>query len=100
MKPKLRAEIVRVEYWDCGDSSHRHKTERVAQGCIDDRARIKAFNATKTVWTKDLYAAVLAQHRGGASNAQIARQLSLRQSMIRYAIKRAERLELRQESPP
>jgi len=41
MEPKKRTIFIEVEYWDCGNDAHRHKTKEVAKKCI-------ARNANKT----------------------------------------------------
>lgn len=33
-----------IEYWDCGIEGHHHKTQEVAQECIDERSRPKTLS--------------------------------------------------------
>ena len=44
IKPKKK--VVKTEQWDCGNPSHNHKTEAVAQRCINRTAR-KVTRATE-----------------------------------------------------
>ena len=38
MKAKKIKMFVEVEYWDCGCDTHRHRTEAVANKCIERKA--------------------------------------------------------------
>lgn len=98
MKPKLKTELIRVEYWDCGNPDHRHKTEAVASACIEKRDSRAALSTSARKWTNDAYAAVLKQHREGARQCDIARSLGLSAERTRQALAKAERLERAGES--
>jgi len=93
MKPKLKAELVRVEYWDCGNPDHRHKTEDVALACIAKREARTALNTGARKWTNEAYAAVLAEHRAGARQCDMAKSLSLSPERVRQVLAKAARLE-------
>lgn len=93
MKPKLKTELVRVEYWDCGNPDHRHKTEDVAQACIEKREARTALNTGARKWTNEAYAAVLAEHRAGARQVDLAKSLGLSPERVRQVLAKAERLE-------
>ena len=98
MKPKLKTELVRIEYWDCGNPDHRHKTEAVASACLEKRERRAARHVGTRKWTKEAYAAVLKQHREGARQCDIARSLGLSAPRARQILIEAERLERAAES--
>lgn len=93
MKPKLKAELVRVEYWDCGNPDHRHKTEDVALACIAKREARTALNTGARKWTNEAYAAVLAEHRAGARQCDLAKSLDLSRERVRQVLAKAARLE-------
>lgn len=98
MKPKLKTELIRAEYWDCGNPDHRHKTEAVASACIEKRESRAALSTGARKWTKEAYADVLKHHREGARQCDIARSLGLSATRTRQIINKAERLELAGES--
>ena len=93
MKPKLKTELVLVEYWDCGNPDHRHKTEDVALACIAKREARTALNAGARKWTNEAYAAVLAEHRAGARQCELAKSLGLSPERVREVLAKAARLE-------
>ena len=93
MKPKFKTELVRIEYWDCGNPDHRHKTEDVALACIKKRDRAQAFNADARSWTNEAYAQLLAEHRAGARKCDLAKSLQLSRAHVGQLIAKAERLE-------
>ncbi len=98
MEPKLKTEIVRVEYWDCGNPDHRHKTEDVARSCFEKREKRTAFTNGANKWTNEAYAQVLKEHRAGARQCDIARSLGLSSTRVREVLAKAERLESAQAS--
>lgn len=98
MKPKLKTELIRAEYWDCGNPDHRHKTEAVASACIEKRESRAALSTGARKWTKEAYAAVLKQHREGARQCDIARSIGLSAERTRQILAKAERLERARES--
>lgn len=98
MEPNLKTELVRVEYWDCGNLDHRHVSEKVARSCIEKCERRTAFAAGARRWTNEAYAAVLRQHRDGARQCDLARSLGLSATRIRQILDKAERLERAEES--
>jgi DNA-directed RNA polymerase alpha subunit len=98
MKPKLKTEIVRVDYWTCGAPDHRHKTEAVAQACIDKREKAAEHNAGARRWTPEAYAKVLDAYRGGTRKSEIAKQLGLSKERARQVVAKAERLEKTKDS--
>ena len=93
MKPKLTNELVRVEYWDCGNPDHRHKTEDVALACIAKREKRKALNTSARKWTNDAYLALLAEHRAGAKQCDLAKRLGLSSQRVGQVLVRAGWLE-------
>lgn len=93
MKPKLKTELIRLEYWDCGNPDHRHKTEAVASACIEKRENRTARCTGARNWTNEAYAAVLKQHREGARQCDIARSLGLSKERARQVLAKAETLE-------
>lgn len=98
MEPKLKTEIVRVEYWDCGNPDHRHKTEDVARSCFEKREKRTAFTNGANKWTNEAYAQVLKEHRAGARQCDLARSLGLSSTRVREVLAKAERLESAQAS--
>jgi DNA-directed RNA polymerase alpha subunit len=98
MKPKLKTELVRVDYWTCGNPDHRHKTEVVAQACIDKREAAEKHTAGARRWTPEAYAEVLKAYRGGTRKSELARQLGLSKERARQVISKAERLEKAKDS--
>ncbi|MCB1915532.1 MAG: hypothetical protein KDG52_07440 [Rhodocyclaceae bacterium] len=98
MKPKLKTELILVEYWDCGNPDHRHKTEAVASACIEKRKNRAALSTGAREWTNEAYAAVLKHHREGARQCDIARSLGLSAERTRQVLAKAERLERAGES--
>jgi hypothetical protein len=98
MKPKLKTELIRAEYWDCGNPDHRHKTDAVASACIEKRENRAALSTGARKWTKEAYAAVLKHHREGARQCDIARSLGLSATRTRQILDKAERLERAVES--
>lgn len=44
--PKIRLVVTNI--WDCGNASRRHKTERVAQFCMEKYEKHVAFNKIKS----------------------------------------------------
>lgn len=77
MKPKLKIELVRIEYWDCGNPDHRHKTEAVAGACIEKRESRSALSTGARKWTREAYAALLKERRSGVRVCDIARRIGL-----------------------
>jgi len=99
MKPKLKTEIVRIEYWDCGNHDHRHKTEDIAWTCCQKREKRITIGIGPRKWTNEAYAVVLSEHRGGARKCDLARSLRLSPTRVAQVLKKAERLEREQVSP-
>ena len=93
MKPQLKTELVMIERWDCGNPDHHHKTERVAQDCIKRREN-KTTNPFTIRWTNAALAQVLAAHRDGARQCDLARSLRLSRERVRQVLRKAERAEL------
>lgn len=93
MKPKIKSELVRVEYWDCGNPDHRHKTEEVARSCIQKRKKQAANSTFKRKWTTESYASVLKQYRDGARQCDIARSVGISAERMRQVLAKAARLE-------
>ncbi|OGT89256.1 MAG: hypothetical protein A2286_14140 [Gammaproteobacteria bacterium RIFOXYA12_FULL_61_12] len=89
MKPKL----VRVEYWDCGSADHRHKTEDAALDCIAKRGKRTPPNTGARKWTNEACAAVLAEHRAGARQCDLAKSLGLSPERVRRVLAKAEQLD-------
>jgi hypothetical protein len=52
MKPTKKHRVIEVEYWDCGIAKHSHKTEAVAQSCIDKQKQKKTTKKNNS-WTKE-----------------------------------------------
>lgn len=98
MKPKLKTELVRVDHWTCGNPDHRHKTEAVAQACIDKREAAEKHTAGARRWTPEAYAEALKAYRGGTRKSELARQLGISQERARQVISKAERLEKARDS--
>lgn len=93
MKPKLKTELVRIEYWDCGNPDHRHKTEAVALNCVAKREKRSALSTGARKWTHEAHAAVLAEHRAGARQCDLAKSLGLSPARVRQVLAEAERFE-------
>lgn len=94
MKPKKKTELIRVDYWDCGNQNHRHKTEAVASACLEKRANRAGLTNGARKWTADAYAAVLKQYRDGARLCELARGLGITSTRVRQVLNKAEKLEL------
>ena len=92
MEPKKIVRLRKVVYFDCGSPGHNHKTKRVAQNCIDKKKR-KAESKPQITWTKEMYAAILDEHRNVASQRDLARKLSLSPERVRQVLSKAARLE-------
>lgn len=91
MKTKLITEVVEVNYWTCLDSTHKHKTQDVAQACIDHTLRDKH---TTNTWTADKYKEVLERWRaGGITKRALGKLYNVTGNRIAEVIKKAERLE-------
>ena len=93
MKPKLKAELVRVEYWDCGNPDHRHKTAGVALACIEKCEKRTAINTGALRWTNEALAEMLAEHRAGARQCDLSKRLGLSRSRVGQVLAMAERRE-------
>lgn len=98
MKPKLKIELIRVEYWDCGNPDHRHKTSSVASACIEKREKRVALSAGARKWTNEAYADVLKRRRDGEKQCDIARSIGLSAARTRQILAKAERLERARQS--
>ena len=58
MKPIKRTVLVEIEYWDCGDASHKHETEGIASRCIERAAKKEsACRRKKARHARCIYAA-------------------------------------------
>jgi DNA-directed RNA polymerase alpha subunit len=93
MKPKLKTKIVRVEYWDCGNPDHRHKNKDVALACIEKREARTTLSTGARKWTNEAYSAVLAEHRAGSRQCDLAKSLGLSPESVRKILAKAEQLE-------
>lgn len=92
MKPIKKTKIVQLEYWDCGDIDHNHNSEDSAQNCIDKREKIlPSFDFIK--WTKEKYAEVLKEYRGGVRKYDLAKKLGISSERMRQVITKAEKLD-------
>jgi hypothetical protein len=98
MKPTLKSELVTVEYWDCGNPYHRHKSEAVALECMLQMEKRALLKTGTRKWTDDELAKVLAAYRGGSRKCDLAKSLGLSQGRVGQIIERAKRVEADEDS--
>lgn len=98
MKPKKKTELIRVDYWDCGNHNHRHKTEAVASACMEKRDNRAGLTNGARKWTAEAYDAVLKQYRDGARLCELARGLGITSTRVRQVLNKADKLELAGQS--
>ncbi len=66
MKPeKITIEVIR---WSCSNPEHRHRTQEVAQRCIDTKSKPKRET---NIWTKENLKSILADRRSGMTYKKI-----------------------------
>ena len=86
---KKKVEIVTLEYWDCNNPYHHHKTEEIANSCIQKsgKKRTAAYFlkiSERNDWIMDSY-------MKGATKAELARQFDLSATRIHSIISKIER---------
>ena len=87
-----KVKIVKVEYWCCNNPFHHHKTEEIANGCIQKSSNKKQDAAyflkisQRNDWIVNLY-------KKGAKKADLARQFDLSGTRIHSIIGKFERNE-------
>lgn len=57
MEPKKKTRFIEVEYWDCGNDSHCHRTEAVAKRCIEKAANKISKPPKEVMYRRNIYAA-------------------------------------------
>ena len=86
-KAELKTKLIPVEYWDCGKRDHRHRTEIVAQSCIEKQHT----PIIEKKWTYKACAEVLKEYRRGIKTLDIAKSLGLTRCRVNQIIRKAER---------
>lgn len=89
MEPIKKIELIESEYWSCCNDEHRHRTQSVAQKCIDKS------NAPRKIikrWSKDELFAFLDRKESGESMVSIAREQGFSVSNVVSLIDKAERI--------
>lgn len=101
MRPQLKTETITVEYWDCGNPDHRHKTSDTARACITrrDRRGLSFGDGKKRKdfylkWTNETYAKLLEKHRSGIATSELADELKLSITRVGQIIRNAKSVEL------
>lgn len=90
MKPKLKTELIRVDYWDCGNQNHRHKTEAVASACMEKRDNRAGLANGARKWTEENSCAVLKRRQEGERLCDLARNLGISVATVKYVLNKAE----------
>lgn len=57
MKPTKKTTFVKIEYFDCGNENHRHKTEEVAKRCMERNANKKRLPPCEVNYTRNIHVA-------------------------------------------
>ena len=94
MKAARKTELVEAVYWDCGNSEHRHKSERVAQNCIDREAK-KGPPAKR--WSREELIDIESQNNNCDNSAALARKLRMSATNLSRLVRRAERIKRYEE---
>jgi hypothetical protein len=72
-EPKRRVMLLEVEYWDCGNANHRHKSKEVAVVCME-----KQSNRTlPRRWTEEEIDRARARKASGETYAAIGRDYGI-----------------------
>lgn len=90
MKTTKDMELIEVEFWTCKNPSHRHRTEAVAQNCIDKEERI-GKNPPKR-WSRAELSSILERKENGTRISEIAREIGCSRSNVDRLIRKAERI--------
>lgn len=98
MKPELKFEMIRKQYWGCSYPDHRHQTEDVASDCIENRHFNEDYWVKfqrKRAFFKERDESIFRRYREGEKQNHIAFDLGLSPERIRQVIQKAIRQEQR-----
>ena len=93
-KKKKEIELVEVEYWTCKNPNHRHRTQCVAQKCIDKDGQPKRQHKR---WSKAELYDMLNKKLAGENMSALARSMGMSSSNIKRLVDKAERIRWREE---
>lgn len=76
-----RTKWVEIEYWDCGIDSHTHKTEAVANACIDKQKKATTRPDKKSRQKRKIYAARMVLN--GDTFSKVGKDLGITGSSVK-----------------
>ena len=92
MNSEKKIELVEVEYWSCHNEKHRHKTQDIAQRCIDKH---ESTPRKARKWTSEMLLKVLDLRDDGKSFREIGEAFGVSANRGRQVHWKAERMRWR-----
>lgn len=97
MKAKKKTAFIKVEYWDCGNDSHRHRSKPVADNCIKKNANKKPV-CHKMARERHVHAARMVI--SGATYREASEAVSLSPARVRVAMQNILRMSIQPSKNP
>lgn len=92
----MKKKTVRIEYFDCGDESHFHKSERVAKLCLE-KQRLRSSPKTCPVnkWKREWFEEIERVINSGGTIQDAACKIGATPRTAKLALARYERIKAR-----